>query len=179
MPKRPPESSICVFSEESPSPLYRYTLEHRWDEDIPSYARTTAAWLLLNPSTADTSSLDPTLRRAKGFSRSWGYGGMVVINLYAFRATLPKDMMAALDPIGPLNDTYIERVTTRADVKVVVAGWGTHGGHLNRAAQVIEMLKERSLTALKLNQDGSPSHPLYLKATLAPSPYPLSLVPTP
>lgn len=171
--RREPERSVCEFS---PCEIYRYTLEHRWDDDTPAYARNTIAWLLLNPSTADTSSLDPTLRRCRGFSRAFGGGGMIILNLYAFRATLPRDMLDAADPVGPFNDYHIERTLRRDDIKMAIAGWGTHGGHLNRAANVLQAWPGR-FHALAVNKDGSPSHPLYLKSTLVPQPYPPLLTP--
>lgn len=169
--RREPENSVCVFSTEEPTPLYRWTLEHRWDEEtVPSYAKKTVAFLCLNPSTADNQSLDPTLRRCRGFAKALGAGGMVIVNLFAFRSTDPKGMLAAADPIGSLNDDYIQRVASREDITHVIAGWGTHGSHLGRATHVTQMLAGR-LSALKVNADGSPSHPLYLSKALTPQPY--------
>ncbi len=168
MAKRPPELSTCLFSEDG---VYRYTLEHRWDEDTPSYARKTVVWVMLNPSTADGQSLDPTLRRCKGFSKALGAGGMVILNLFAYRATLPKDMLAAEHPIGPLNDETIRRTVERDGVIATICGWGTHGAHRGRDAEVKAMLATRALCALRLTKDGHPSHPLYLPSTCAPIPF--------
>ncbi len=171
---KPPELSHCVFSEETPTPLFRYKLEHRWDDDTPSYARKTVVWVMLNPSTADSQQLDPTLRRCKGFSKRLGAGGMVILNLFAFRATLPKDMLAAVDPVGPLNDDTIARTVEREDVTHVIAGWGVHGAHRDRDKQVTAMLTGR-LSALKVTKDGRPGHPLYIKGDAPLLPFGSSL----
>ena len=83
----------------------------------------TITFVLLNPSTADAVKLDPTLRRCVGFAKREGYGGMVILNLYAFRTKDPKVMMAAADPVGPDNDRVLADV---AGTGTVVAGWGTN-----------------------------------------------------
>ena len=61
----------------------------------------------LNPSTADEKENDPTIVRCINFAKSWGYGGVCVANLFAFRATLPIEMMASKDPIGKENDVWL------------------------------------------------------------------------
>lgn len=164
MSKRNPEPSHCVFSVEEPTPLYRYSLEHRWDDETPSYARKTVVWILLNPSTADESSLDPTLRRCKGFSKGLGAGGMVILNAFAWRSTDPKGMLSAPDPIGPLNDSTIDKTIQRSDVIAVIAGWGCHGKHMDRDKQIIDMAAGK-LQTLRINKDGTCAHPLYLPAS--------------
>ena len=74
---------------------YRYLLVRRWDNTLPD-----ATFVMLNPSTADERDDDPTIRKCIGFAKRWGCGGIKVVNLYAFRATNPRDCFAAADPIG-------------------------------------------------------------------------------
>lgn len=145
--------------------VYRYTLERVWDIDLPRLL-----WILLNPSTADAVTDDPTNRRGVGFSKLWGYGSCIFANLNAFRATDPKAMKAAADPVGPLNDSFILREARLAD-RIVLA-WGASGGHRGRDREVLELLAGESemhgpapkLWCLGKTKAGYPKHPLYLKA---------------
>lgn len=120
----------------------------------------------LNPSTADEKEDDPTITRCIEFARSWGYGGLCMANLFAFRATEPADMFAASNPIGPGNDEWLIRLAEGAGV--VVAAWGNGGLHLGRSNDVKQLLTD--LHGLKINKTGEPAHPLYLKASLRPIP---------
>ncbi len=158
----PRESSTCVFS---PDLLYRYLLTHIWNTvQFPKLVM----WIGLNPSTADEQQLDPTLRRVKGFSQSWGFDGFVMTNVFAYRATDPRVMMAASDPIGPDNDHHLMAIA--AQTSLIVACWGVHARHRGRDETVKGLLSGR-LTALKVTKDGAPGHPLYLPKTLQPFPY--------
>ncbi|BDY04689.1 DUF1643 domain-containing protein [Ferrimonas sp. YFM] len=139
---------------------YRYALTRVWDADKPY-----VMFVGLNPSTADAVDDDPTIRRCIGFAQSWGYGGLVMANLFAYRATEPHVMMSAGDPVGPDNDDWLTRLGEKAGV--VVAAWGNDGAFLNRSSQVHELLP--NLHYLKMNKSGEPAHPLYLKATLTPT----------
>jgi hypothetical protein len=132
---------------------YRYALWRVWNAHTPH-----VAFIGLNPSTADEAEDDPTIRRCMGFARHWGYGGLVMLNLFAFRATDPRDLLQAEDPIGPGNDRCLNTVVPTA--AKIVAAWGNHGGHLGRSAVVRARWPE--LYALKINQSGEPAHPLYL-----------------
>jgi hypothetical protein len=118
----------------------------------------------LNPSTADAMLDDPTIRRCIGFARSWGYGGLMMTNLFAFRATLPRAMKAAIDPIGPDNDQVLR--TAYLNAGIVIAAWGAHGAHKGRDVAVRAMLPR--LHYLRLTQGGHPGHPLYLPGSLSP-----------
>jgi hypothetical protein len=122
----------------------------------------------LNPSTADESKLDPTLKRCVAFAHSWGYGGFVMANLFAFRATDPLDMKACLEPVGPDNDTFLIELAFAC--KLVLAAWGTHGGWLGRDDEVIDLLTSRgvNLACLALTKFGFPKHPLYVKGDTRP-----------
>lgn len=149
--------NTCVFS---PCRAYRYTLKHRWDEIMPERA---VMWIGLNPSTADEANLDPTLRRVKAFSTAWGFNAFVMTNLFAFRATDPRDMMRAEDPIGPENDRHLVE-TMQACGGVVVAAWGNGGRFRVRTAEVVPLLQKHGATVscLGLTGEGYPRHPLYV-----------------
>lgn len=130
---------------------YRYALTRVWDAALPMIT-----FVLLNPSTADALQLDPTLRRCVSFAKREGHGGMVILNLYAYRTKDPKTMMAATDPVGPDNDRVLADVTG-----TVVAGWGMNADPA-RVARVSALLPR--LHALGVTKDGHPRHPLYVPA---------------
>ncbi len=133
---------------------YRYKLQIVWDETKPL-----AAFIGLNPSTADETQDDPTVRRCRGFAESWGCGGIRMLNLFAYRATLPAFMKLAEDPIGAENRLadFLEGCNGPH-----VACWGANGSHRGRAEFISRLPPE--LQCLGRNSDGSPKHPLYLKA---------------
>lgn len=149
-------SSSATFS---PCRMYRYELWRTWGD------RPSCVFIGLNPSTADETEDDPTIRKCIGYARNWGYGSLCMVNLFAFRATQPKDMLRAHDPIGPANDITLRRVCEAAGL--VVAAWGRHGGHLLRDKSVMSQISV-PICCLKQNQNGSPAHPLYLKGDLLP-----------
>lgn len=138
---------------------YRFALWRTWDDSKPF-----AMIVGLNPSTADEVKDDPTLTRCINFAKSWGYGGVCMTNLFAYRATDPKDMKAQNDPIGAENDIWLNKLAN--DAGIVVAAWGNDGSYLGRSNMVVEMLP--NLHYLKMNKSGEPAHPLYLKADLIP-----------
>jgi hypothetical protein len=146
----------------SPCRRYRYALWRSWDS-----ARPRVLFIGLNPSTADERSDDPTLRRCMRFARDWGYGGMCTGNLFAFRATEPKAMLSAADPVGPKNDAWLRRLADEA--ALVVAAWGNHGAYRSRSTVVRGLLGE--LHCLAVNQSGEPAHPLYQPAHRRPRPF--------
>lgn len=143
---------------------YRYALSRGWDADLPA-----VLMIGLNPSTADASKNDPTIRRCIGFANDWGFGGIWVLNLFAFRATYPSDLKAAADPIGPRNDEWIRRVARKVDR--VVAVWGNDGVFMGRSTRMRGMLGAR-LEVIRLNAGGEPAHPLYLPKGLEPVRWP-------
>jgi len=144
-----------------PTRTYRYRLWRKWGE-----GKGTVCWLMLNPSTADETVLDPTLRRCKGYSRAWGYSGMEIINLYALRSTDPAGLWRVDDPVGPGNDEAILEAVEACDL--VVAGWGGNAKP-ERVEFVRGLLSGTPIFCLKTNGDGSPGHPLYLPKTLGPT----------
>ena len=140
---------------------YRYALWRMWNEHMPI-----AMIIGLNPSTADQTRNDPTITRCINFSRSWGYGGVCVTNLFGFRATAPTELKAHHEPIGKENDAWIHEMAKRAEI--TVAAWGNHGKFLNRSLEILPSLDQ--LHCIKMNKSGEPGHPLYLKAELKPVP---------
>ena len=125
-----------------------------------------AMFVGLNPSTADETMDDPTVRRCINFAKAWGYGALCMTNIFAFRATDPADMKAAIDPVGPDNDKTLLEMARSAGV--VIAAWGVHGAYLERSAKVHHMLGP--LHCLALTKEGHPGHPLYLPKDLMPRP---------
>lgn len=142
---------------------YRYSLTREWDGSRPW-----CCFIGLNPSTADANIDDPTIRRCIGFAKAWGYGNMLMLNPFAFRTPSPREMFIALkrgtDIVGgPKN--FFPAIQSRIDrAGVTVAAWGSHAG--DRGMMALRQL--RNLHYLALNADGSPKHPLYLKANLLP-----------
>jgi hypothetical protein len=139
-------------AEFSDDRVYRYTLWREWGNK-------TVAFIGLNPSTADENIDDPTIRRCINFAKSWGFGRMVMLNLFAFRATDPRDMKACQEPIGPENDKTLEGVSYSSDL--VVCAWGVHGAHIDRGDEVTGMLLRRGieLHCLGRTTKGYPKHP--------------------
>lgn len=144
----------------SPCRAYRYDLWRRWSGGNGKYAM----FIGLNPSTADETHDDPTIRRCMRFAADWGLSALCMTNLFAFRSTDPNVMKRAFDPIGSDNDEML--ATHAADAAVVVAAWGNQGSHLRRSVFVRTML--HGLHCLKMTQKGEPSHPLYLPSYLRP-----------
>lgn len=146
----------------SPCRRYRYALWRQWG-DSADYA----AVVGLNPSTADATTDDPTIRRCIAFARHWGYGGLCMVNLFAFRATRPDALLSPTDPVGPENDQWLRFCCATAGV--IVAAWGRRGGLLGRDQAVRELLPP--LQVLRLGKTASPLHPLYLPGSLRPIPW--------
>jgi hypothetical protein len=134
---------------------YRYTLSRTWDKSLPR-----VLFIGLNPSTADDQRDDPTVRRCIGFASEWGYGGLILVNLFAYRSTDPNGLTEVDDPIGPENDRWISVEQAKADR--VVAAWGNHGVLLNRDTAVLESLNQAY--CLGITKAGCPRHPLYIAA---------------
>lgn len=150
----------------SPDRAYRYRLTRTWDSSSPY-----AAFVMLNPSTADAFTADPTIRRCVSFARSWGAGGLVVLNLFALRSTDPKALYGHPDPVGPDNDAVIAETFAHDDFVIgpTVVAWGVHGTLHGRGDRVAALLRARAarVTCLGTTRDGHPRHPLYLAANTA------------
>jgi hypothetical protein len=142
---------------------WRTLLWRRWDR-----ARPVANFLMLNPSTADEVQLDPSCTRARAYAERWGFGGLIVTNLFAWRATDPDEMKAAREPVGRGNDAAI--LAAAGEAALLVCAWGNHGAHRGRSARVVALLRNAgiNLHVLKMNGAGEPAHPLYLRGSLQP-----------
>jgi hypothetical protein len=134
---------------------YRYALWRTWDE-----AESHVTFIGLNPSTADESEDDPTIRRCIGFAKEWGFGGINMVNLFAVRATSPNDMIRHPCPIGYENNDYLRMYLEEGGLNV--ACWGNHGEHLFRGEEVIAILGKPNLSIFGLTGKSQPKHPLYL-----------------
>ncbi len=139
---------------------YRYTLVRQWSDAEPC-----GLWIMLNPSTADAERDDPTIRKCMELSRRAGHGGIVVVNLFAYRATDPKSLRDAADAIGPENDGVLARETERAGM--IVAAWGNHGALKNRDVEAKRLI-HRTMYHFGLTKMGQPRHPLYLPNAAIP-----------
>ncbi|MBI5948116.1 MAG: DUF1643 domain-containing protein [Chloroflexi bacterium] len=137
---------------------YRYLLWREWEVTLP---RLTV--VMLNPSTADAITDDPTIRRVCGFARSWGFGRVDVVNLFARRATSPRELFAAPNPEGTGNEGYL-RDAAAGCVEVLLA-WGAHGTFRDAGARALDLLQGNNLTCLGMTRGGEPRHPLYLAAS--------------
>ena len=136
---------------------YRYALSRTWNGK-----KKTILFIGLNPSTANEKIDDPTIRRCINYAQNWGYGSLLMVNLFAYRATLPSELKNVKNPIGNDNDLHIIELSKKADI--AVAAWGNEGTLLNRDKEVKKILP--NLMCLKINKSGQPSHPLYQKKDL-------------
>lgn len=152
----------------SPCRRWRYRLER--DVATLESTRGAVAFIGLNPSIADETLDDPTIRRCKGFALGWGFRRLIVANAYAWRSTDPRGLWTATDPVGPDNDAHLEAIAR--EVELVVCAWGAHAKP-DRVTAVLAAVARggRDLHALRTNGDGSPAHPLYLPASLMPMPW--------
>ncbi len=146
--------SVAVYSD---CERYRYVLTRVWE---PGGRR--ALFVMLNPSTATEVQNDPTVERCERRARALGFGAFRVVNIFAWRATDPKEMRATADPVGPDNDAAIREGLGWADA--VICAWGAHGAHLNRDAEVAALLRAAGCwpLVLGLTKGGHPQHPLYI-----------------
>lgn len=147
---------------------YRYSL---WRREAGARIGDLCAFVGLNPSTADETLDDPTIRRCRRFAADWGFRGIVMINAFAFRSTYPCALSTVSDPVGYSNDDAIRRVA--ANCGAVVCCWGNHGSYLNRGHSVRRMLRRGGLSVshMGLTKIGQPKHPLYLLATTERQPW--------
>ena len=121
----------------------------------------------LNPSAADECTDDPTIRRCAAFAREWGYGGLLVGNLFAYCATRPEQLKAASDPLGSENDAWLAKLADSAGQLLVC--WGNHGAYMDRDRAFAE--SRTGLYCLGRNKNGSPVHPLYIPGSQSPVPW--------
>jgi hypothetical protein len=156
----------AIFSADK---KYRYRLWRTWDN-----SKKAVLFVMLNPSTADENKLDPTVRRCLGYAIDWGYGRLDVCNIFALRATNPKELYSSESPVGENPMINIEHILIAAQEcdKVIVA-WGNHGCHTNRGDHIIDILKQGKITPyfLSMTQKHQPAHPLYLERNILPMEY--------
>jgi hypothetical protein len=140
--------------------VHRYNLIREWDAINPSML-----FVMLNPSTADAVEDDPTIRRCMGFARRENCGMIEVVNLFAYRATDPKELKKTDTPlVGADNDEIIQLAAEESDI--IVCAWGTNGTLNGRNKEVISLLQSvgKPIMCLGKTKDGHPKHPLYLPA---------------
>lgn len=138
----------------SPDRRYRYVLERRWGSGP------FAMFIGLNPSTADEAQDDQTVRKVCGFARRWGYGGILLGNLYAFRARQPRDLAKADDPVGPDNDVWLTTMSLRS--MIVIACWGADPMAVSSRVLEVTQAVGGQVLCLGTTAAGHPRHPLYL-----------------
>lgn len=143
--------------------LYRYSLWREWDID-----KSKVVFIMLNPSKADASIDDPTLRRCINFAKSWDYGSLIVVNLFAYRSSSPLELRQVEAPVGKQNDRYLKKAIKSAD-RVVVA-WGNNGKLMRRDRLVLELLSKLKVQphCLGITKVGYPRHPLYVMCSEEP-----------
>lgn len=142
---------------------YRWALWRTWDSDLPH-----CVFIGLNPSTADEIQDDPTIRRCKGFAKSWDFGGLIMVNAFGYRATDPKEMKRAEDPIGKENDRIVREICNAVIEKggMIVAAWGSHCSE-KRESEFCKLIHQ-PIYCLGKTKKGQPKHPLYLKSDTKP-----------
>jgi len=152
--------STAVYSE---CERYRYSLTRVWN---PAGKR--VLFVMLNPSTATEVENDPTVERCERRARHLGFGAFRVTNIFAWRATDPRDMRVADDPVGPENDAALMDGADWADE--IIAAWGVHGAHKARGPEVAQLLESLDMPIfhLGLSKAGHPKHPLYLPYAQSP-----------
>lgn len=144
---------------------YRYSLWRSWA--FPKRSKY-CCFIMLNPSTADGKKDDPTIRRCINLSKKWGYSGLFVVNLFAYRSTDSNKLKKVRDPVGNVNDIVI--LTVARDAGIVVCAWGNKGILNGRDTEVISMLYDNKIKtyALSVTKDGNPNHPLHLPDDVRP-----------
>jgi len=146
----------AVFSKDR---VYRYILVREWEKSKP-----TIMFVGLNPSTADELNDDPTVRRLIGYAKRWGYGRLIVVNAFAYRATYPKNLFSYNEPVGPENDLWIKKASREADISVLA--YGNLAKNLGRHEEILNIVDNPY--CIKVSKIGLPMHPLYLKYTDKP-----------
>lgn len=159
-----------------PTGCYRYLLWRSWEAQ-----GLRIGFVMLNPSQADAVVNDPTIRRCIGFARSWGYGALEVMNLFAYRTAHPMELRHVADPVGAKNDRYLSGLGQRVDQ--IILAWGNGGRLHGRDRDAISLLGARTVYCLGITKLGQPRHPLYIRREVLPFPFsnslPVELMPRP
>lgn len=164
MIQRPDSHNGAAFSEDR---RHRYALWRYVGEPLQRFDGNYCMFIGLNPSTADETTNDPTIRRCMGYAKAWGYRMLVMCNMFAFRSTDPDQLLIqhANDAIGPENDIYLETLAKGA--ALIVAAWGANAKFYPLRVRTLRALLPE-LHYLRLTMEGHPSHPLYLPKDLTP-----------
>lgn len=152
---------IAIFDD---TRTWRYSLGRSWDHGDGALAV-----IGLNPSTADESVEDPTVRRCIDWAETWGFQRLIMLNIFAYRSTDPRALRQVKDPVGPLNDTSLLVLSQSA--ALVIAAWGNHGRILDRHSAVMRLLRDVPLFCLGETKEYFPKHPLYLRKATVPREY--------
>lgn len=146
---------------------YRYSLTRSWNTTRSK----PLTFIMLNPSKADAEHNDPTVFACIQFAKELNYDHLDIVNLFAYRSSLPSDLRLANDPIGTDNDHYLLKSAELA--KQIILAWGNWGCFLNRHEAVLQLLRphQQKLYYLKRNHSGQPGHPLYIKRNTQPQPW--------
>ena len=136
---------------------YRYHLSRQWTS-----GQGRCVFIGLNPSTADSSADDPTIRRCMDFAQRWGYAEMVMVNLFAFKTPHPKLLKLSDLPEGPQNRRVLRKACSSANL--IVAAWGAHGSYANQAKKLSNIWAHYPLHCFGLTKAGHPLHPLYQRS---------------
>lgn len=177
-----PFAATAAAAALSPCGHYRWWLSRSWQPEAPALL-----FIGLNPSRADAARDDPTLRRLQGFARQWGYGSLLVLNLFARISASPALLRRVDDPVGAENDATLQQALrgelipagTLSDGPAAVwLGWGNQGGLRGRDCAVLALLHQLlsrgtsgplpELLCLGLTAAGQPRHPLYVQASRRP-----------
>ncbi len=139
---------------------YRYQLLREWDAKLSKIL-----FIMLNPSTANAQEDDPTIRRCIGFAKSWGYGGIYVGNLFAYRSTNPKELLKSSDPIGPNNFDNIKIMANKCEYMVMAYGNGNKEMPYSPILLTLLIENYNVVHIGPLTKQGNPRHPLYIKGS--------------
>lgn len=143
---------------------YRYSLERHWGS-----GDRIVAFIGLNPSVADAKIDDPTIRRCINFAKSWGYDGLIMLNLFAYRSTNPKNLLDKETHyiFGPENEATLRQLLPKVDA--VICAWGSHKtvGSLTPKL-LLKQFGAEHFKCLGLTKSGAPRHPLYVKGDTTP-----------
>jgi hypothetical protein len=176
LPKLARVAYLRAWEQASPDGLYRWLLGRQWAPTPTPFV----VYVMLNPSKAagvDAAGKaidDPTVRKCVGFARRAGFGGLMIVNLFAWRSTDPAELGRSIDPVGAENDTWIRDACCSDSTTRVIAAWGSNARVSSwareRERKVLELLRWAApeLYALRLGVDRVPLHPLMLPYDLQP-----------
>lgn len=166
-----PPHVIGSASFGGPGECYRYALSRTWG------VGPRVMFLMMNPSTADPEADDPTVAKCRRLAVRWGYAGLLVGNVFAYRATSPKALLSAEDPVGPMNASSLLTMAGGAALRVAAFGSPPSKALREQAMRTARGLlidhggEPMPWTFLRLSKDGIPCHPLYLPESLEPQPW--------